>query len=389
MTKLKKVLKIKQNIVKPTQNVGSQLLYILFSFLILVSIVSCDLCTGIDNGGNDPEEEIYFSAIPENSEYPNIYKIGSVGESVKNIISNGIIFSPPSTNGKIAYIRINELDGNKNYLLVSNYDGTDTRLVATDNDIMKINYPVISPNGKYLNFNAGNNRLFYFDLNTWSAFNQITGILASGCIPSFSNDSKYLAFVDGDGVSLPYTIKIVTTDSPDVLNIVYQKTLGNVKFTGSLDNNIKWSADSKSIIYSLSNNNEDLVCITDITNSTERVIKIPNDEIGGNSASLAPNNDFISIAGKDGNIWIVFVATNELKFSKVTDTGGFEKYSNPKWSTDGNKLTFSSTSQFDTGIYSSLICSEIQFNSVLAITTKSYILSNNVYQSFWNYSSKK
>jgi Tol biopolymer transport system component len=383
------VLKIRSNNFNE-QPIGSLKKLFIGSFLILFAFYfsGCEICNGVENTGGDPSEEIYFTASPENSNYPNIYKTTPQGTTITNLVSNGISFSSPSNTGKITFIRKNTLDGSSN-LFIADYNGANSRLLVSDNDIFTINYPVISPNGRYIGFNGGNSKLIYHDVNSGSVFNLITTRLAAGSIPSFSENSKYIAFVEGDGTSLGFTIKVIDAESSDIVKVVYSKSLGNINFSDNIEKNIRWSNDSKSIIFTVRNSNDDDVYLINIENSTERIVKIQNSTVGGNHSVLSPNNDYIAVSGTDGNIWVVFIATNDYKFSKITNSDGFERNFQPKWSTKGDKLLFNSSSPLDSEIYSTLICTEIQFSSVIASPVKSFILSNNVYRGFWNFNKEK
>jgi Tol biopolymer transport system component len=379
---LKKVLNIaskKQNYLKTECSI---FLYTLVIFLALLS-AACDTCTGIEGKGTTPDEEIYFSATPINGEMPNIYRTDVQGSYVESVIINGMTFSSPSNNGKIAFIRKN-VDG-KNSLFVANYDGSDSRLIISDNDIFNVSYPILSPNGRYIAFNAGNSRIYYYDVSAVSpTFNQITGKLTNGSVPVFSNDSKFLAFIEGDGSQVPYTLKVIDASSTDVVNVRYSKLLGNVVFPESNDISLNWSADSKQLVYTLLNAGNDDINIVDIETGTDRIITVPNSEIGGNQAVISPKSDFLAVSGRDGNIWLIFIATNDLRFSNITRTDGFERNHNPKWSVDGSKIIYSSSTQLDSDIFSTLICTQLQFEVTLARVEKSFILSSNAFKGFWN-----
>ncbi len=365
-----------------TKKSKEKILIIFIINIIIFAFYSCEICNNTENNTGASEEEIYFTASPENSKYPNIYKTTPQGNMINNIISNAIAFSSPSNNGKIVFIRKNEIDGSNN-LFISDYNGANIRLITKDNDIFSINYPLISPNGKYITFNGGNSKLIYHDVNTGSLFNLISTRLATGSIPSFSYNSKYLAYVESSSEQ-NFVLKVVEAENTDILNTKYSKNLGNINFSDNTEILINWSSDSKSIIFTIRKTEEDEVYIINVENSEERVLILKNSEIGANQAILSPNNDFIAVSGKDGNIWLVFIATNDLKYSRITNSLGFERNFSPKWSQKGDKILFNSVSPLDNGIYSTLICSELEYSSVLVKPIKSYILSNNVYRGFWN-----
>lgn len=361
-----------------------------FAFIIgiLTLIQSCDTCTGVNKEGTNPENMIFFTASPINGDLPNIYRVDADGSNIINIIQNGVMFCPPALNGKIAFIRKDDLQGNSK-LFISDLDGSNSKLIIQDNDIFNVSYPVISPDGRYVAFNAGNSRLFYYDVTAQSpVFNQISGRLALGSKSAFSPNSNYLAFIEGDGNTIPYSIKVVDARSTDIVNEIYSKNLGNPVFPDNNDLSLSWSADSKSIIFTLRNSTNDDIYLIDIESKNERMISIPNSEIGGNQPTISPKGDYIAVSGTDGNIWLIFIATNDYRFSNITNSNGFERNHNPRWSVDGKKIMFSCSSQFDSDIFSTLICSELSFDITLVSTIRTYILSNNVYRGFWNNKAK-
>ncbi|MBX3043783.1 MAG: hypothetical protein KIT33_13505 [Candidatus Kapabacteria bacterium] len=365
--------------------IGSRIFSYTIGFFALILFSRCDTCIETSGNGNTPEELVYFSAAPVNSSLPNVYQTDGEGSFIDNLLINGITFSAPSDNGKITYIRKDIENGNSS-LFISNIDGSNQNLIVSDNDIFSVSFPVISSNGRYIAFNAGNSRLFVYDVESGSpTFNQITGRLAQGSFASFSNNSQYFAYIEGDGSATAYTVKVAQSAGSDNLITKYSKSIGNIDFAGESDLKVNWSDDSQQIIFSVKNGSNDDIYLIDINSGTERIVSIPNENIGGKDASLSPKNDFLAVSGRDGNIWLIFTATNDLRYSNITRTDGFERYHSPKWSWDGSKVLYNSTTLLDSDIYSTLICSEINYELALASIKRSYILSSNAFKGFWSY----
>ncbi|MDX9789810.1 MAG: hypothetical protein RBT61_03180 [Candidatus Kapabacteria bacterium] len=359
-----------------------------FCVFLLLMLNSCDTCTGVSGTGINPENEVYYTAFPLNGVVPNIYRTDFEGSIIQDLVHDGITFSSPSQSGRIAYVRKNSTSG-RNDLYTSSIDGSKVKLIGSENDIFSISVPILSPNGKYITFSAGNSRLFYFDNNASSSvFNQITGRLASRCQPSFSPDSRYLAYFEGDGLTLPYTLKVIEADSPDNIITVYSKELSNAIFPQSSEIAVTWSFNSESVLFTIQNGDSDDLHVINILTSSERILSIPNTKIGANQAVMNPTEDFVAVSGRDGNIWLIFIATNDLRFSKLTGSSDIETYRNPKWSPDGTKLLVNCFSSFDSDNYSTLMCMGLKFDVTLAHTDKIFILSANAYQGFWNYTAK-
>ena len=64
------------------------MLFVLIPAILFIS--SCDTCTGIDKPGINPEDEVFFTASPTNSDLPNIYRTNFQGSAIENIILNGM-----------------------------------------------------------------------------------------------------------------------------------------------------------------------------------------------------------------------------------------------------------------------------------------------------------
>ncbi len=342
---------------------------------------SCDFCTGVQSGGNPYDEEVYFSATPENGDFPNVYSVSPDGLEIENRITNAVTYSAPSNSGRVCFIR-SEADSPDKHLYIADYNGANQRLIASDNDLFSISHPMLSIDSKHIVFNAGSGRLFYQNAESGSVFTQVTSKLSEGTAASFSPDSKLIATIETDD-NINKIIKIYSTQNSDFSNPIYSKNFGPVTFVTSNFAQINWSFDSELIVFTISNSNQDIVKVINIFSGEERTIEIPNAEIGGRDASLSPNNDFIAISGKDGNIWIIHIANNDLRFSKITDASGFELNDSPKWSFKGNKILYLSRSKFDGSEESTLISAEIEITNVLAKSNKINVLSNNVILGFW------
>lgn len=363
-------------------------LNLLFLFIVLTFVQSCDTCTGIEGKGTNPENEIFFTASPINGNLPNIYKVDTDGSNIKSVILNGVTYSAPALNGKISFIRKDESEGNSK-LFISDIDGSNSKLIIQDNDIFNVTFPIISPNGRFVAFNAGNSRLFYYDVTAQSpSFNQISGRLSLGSRAVFSSNSNYLAFIEGDGSTIPYSIKVVDARSTDIVNEVFSKSLNKPVFPDNSELSLSWSADSKSIVFTLRNSSNDDIYIIDIESKSERIVSIPNSEIGGSQPCISPKGDYLAVSGTDGNIWLIFIATNDFRFSNITNSNGFERNHNPRWSVDGKRIMYSSSSRFDSDFFSTLICSELAYDITLVSPIRTYILSNNAIRGFWNNSAK-
>ena len=79
---------------------------LIFGLFMLIN--SCDVCNTSSPDGGNSSEKIYYTAISANNTTPDIYSVNKNGTGISKLISDGIVFSSPSNDLKICFLRKND-----------------------------------------------------------------------------------------------------------------------------------------------------------------------------------------------------------------------------------------------------------------------------------------
>lgn len=342
-------------------------IYRFCTFFVILIIASCNPCE-FEDPAFDDSKDLFFSAMALNSDQPSIYAITQDGSFQREIVRNGILFSPPSRNGKIVYLGIDKLE--KVILIVSDTKGEKQDTIPIDVSYDTLNSPAISPDGEMIAVYAGNGKLF---LIKGSLVLTASTNFCEKTLASFSTFGNYLAFYEGSDLEGPLIIKVVRTDDPN--QIVFEKS-----FTSGLQNVfgealVSWSNDEELICYKITNeSNVDEVHIVNINGGGQILLEMT--ETGADLPTLSPNKQSIAYTANNGEIWIR--QTGGVAFFPVDTSGGV--CINPRWTKDGKKI-----------FYTKLIGSDIEqkFSGMLMIADieemKKTTLISNVYKVYQNY----
>ncbi|MFN3307009.1 MAG: hypothetical protein ACK42Z_07475, partial [Candidatus Kapaibacteriota bacterium] len=96
---------------------------IVVNFVIL--LFACDPCK-YEDMYSFPEGDIYFTALPVNSNEPSIFQIDIDQSNPKELIKNGRLFSAPSKDNKLVFIR--DYSTGSQDVILSNIDGSNQRI---------------------------------------------------------------------------------------------------------------------------------------------------------------------------------------------------------------------------------------------------------------------
>jgi Tol biopolymer transport system component len=344
---------------------------------LFMLIYSCDTCDISGSDGGNSDEKIYYTAISSNNLIPDIYSINKNGTEIKKIISDGIVFSSPSINRQICFMRKNIQGIGELYL----YDSDNNIFhLITKSTFVDIAFPVLSSDGSKIAFNAADGRLLINKDIANPIFDQISGKLLSGNIPSFSPDSKKLAYFEKISNQ---TIAVKVIDAENTANII---TLFSKDFDGSIlseegNVSINWSKDSKAIIFSVQIDGKSVLYIINI--ETQNEVKFSFDTFTFNQPAISPDSKFAVFSNIDGNLWIINIDNTDVSFSRITNNKDGSKCFNPLWSSDGKSICYNMVSDFSNGLYTNLMLAEVEIKGSNVKPKLIMILSNNVYKGFW------
>lgn len=357
---------------------------ILLIILSFVLVGCCNVCEPTDTNSNgNKDNRIYFTAFSLNLNNPVIFSCYEDGKDIKELINNGIIYSSPSDNGKICFTKYDSISGTK-WLYLSNIDGSEEKLLAKENDLFSYGNPALSPDGKFICFNAGNKNLIVLDIAK-TVFNQISFKLSNNTKPAFSPDGKKLAFFEDAADNKSFKLKVISAENTDVITELYSVQLNGKLQSQNNENSISWSSNSINLAFSYQSDVNDLIKIIDVNNGSQTEFAFVSNAIG--VVNPAVNNQFnvVCFSGRDGNIWIRNLNIDDKRLFQITKAESDENYSNPQWSSDGKNILCNVSNNSEINMsYSNLITLSIKKEDEISSMTKSSMISNNVMNGFWN-----
>jgi len=171
----------------------------------LLCLSSCDPCSPSHTPGPSAEiGELVFSALTINNDQPSIYTVNSDGTKLRKVITEGILCSAPSNNGRIAYLSKNN-SGEKT-IMRAKLDGSDLKNISPNRTIgqyifMDLVNPIMSPDGNIISFSAGDGHLWETSYDG-GLFSDISSMFCEGTTPSISPNGKFLAYFQGESISM-------------------------------------------------------------------------------------------------------------------------------------------------------------------------------------------
>lgn len=335
----------------------------------------CDVCeTGPPV--KQPEGDIYFSALPVNSIRPSIFRINSDGKNLKEIIKNGYLYSPPSSDKKLVFLQENT-EG-RNVVILSDIEGNNRREIGDMTWSGARSYPIISPDGSKVSVCVGARELWIIFNET--NYSKITNKLCSNTLPVFSPDGSKIAFYEGYDLFVQFTFKVfdLKTTPPSLIS---QKICANGLLNWFGESTIDWTFDINSVTFSESPNLlADSVHITNgESQGSVKSYEVPG--FGAYQPVLSSDKQKIAFAGRDGNIWIRDLIDNSNKYLNITGSNSKQAYNiYPQWSDNGESIIYSKYFKDD----AVTTHATLEIADLTVDPPKIRILSNNVYRGFWN-----
>jgi hypothetical protein len=349
-------------------------LVIILAFLVFLT--SCNNCdTGNNPNSGQPELGIYFTSLPLNSSIPTVYRIDPEANDIKLILENAVIYSPPSDNGKIAFIRRSQ---ELNDLMLFDINNNDTSLIESDNDQFSVSYPVISSDGKKIAFFGGDTRLFIYRLDNFS-IEKVSNDLYNNSLASFSPNSKMISLFEKINNE---EFKVVILDAEQTEIKIAEFNFNGELRQNNLENTLKWK-DNDKLIFGYQKEENDKIIIIDIPINSVKEIDFTKDLPGASMPDLSNNEDMVCFISSSGEI-LARNIDGEPRFSTLTDNNNNVRYTYPDWSPDGKYIIVNRNynSEFNSE-NSDIIVLKIVRNGVFAIAEENILISNNSYLAFW------
>lgn len=351
--------------------------YILYVLISLLAMTACNVC---DNSGTNAEripENIYFTSQLLNSEVMSVYGIDPQGDSKDLVRNEGIIYASPSRDGKLAVLV--QSDNRSAIELINLKSGNPSELLNSQVADYYIDYG-LSGNANALYYVNKLNELNLYDINT-KVDTKIDIKVNVSLRPSFSPDSKKLAYLERGNSQDENTLHVVDVVNPRVeyysLAIPYSISVYNSDGKAEMS----WSKDSKSILLAVGGKDS-----SDSIGS--RILQI---DLATNASSIFSMNGIYAYEPKfspDNKYWIFADIEGNIRKAVKTETNSFvlsylikgnieERCQYVSFNSDGSALLYSKRNRF----------AQMQFAGNLYVTDlKSGInryLFSNVYAGYW------
>lgn len=362
--------------------------YIFIATLLLFSLlflISCDTC-GTENSGNGSQGElhIYFTALPLNGSVPSVYSCRPDGSDMKEIINNAIIYSAPSDDGTLAFLR--KEDG-LNALYTIKIDGSGLKKIESDNSQYSISYPIISSDGKKIAFYGGDSKLFVYKPDNFS-IELISSNFFGESLPSFSKNSDKIAFFNKGSDEKKFSLNIVNTDNPDLIYV-------RLSYEGFLLQNgsislIQWYNNSDKLAFTYSNGNgqdvySEYLIVNENSGSTQDFV-FDEEEPGVKMPDVSSDDALLCFVSFKGEV-LTRNFEGEVRYSTLAESIGGMKFSYPIWNEDENYILvnrrFENTLLNNSSNYSDIVVLKVIKNGTLLFTESNSLISNNAYRGFW------
>lgn len=348
--------------------------WLLTGILPVVMLLSCDPCR-YDDIYSIPEGDIYFNALPVNSSEPSIFQIDLNQNNPKEIIKNGKLYSPPSRDKKLVFVR--DYPTGSQDVILSNIDGTNQRIIAGSYHWYSRDFAIISSNGLFIAIGANGNELWV--VRNENTFYKLTNNFCKGTLPAFSPDGTKIAFFEGkDTYTSPQWLVVyyLATENPQLL---CKKELPGQVVEIFGEPGPSWSNDGTFVYCSLENKETyDLIYATSFEGSYERTWEV--EFIG--CGQVVPTNDenVFYITGRDGSIWLVNFNELVSRYRYVSQSAGSSYNMFPMVDKSYSYILYTRFYRDELSIFGGTL----EVVSLSEKNAKPRIFGSNVYRAFWN-----
>ncbi len=352
----------------------------LFVAATFSSLTGCNTCDSpLGTGSNNFEDRLFFSLYPLNSFTPAIYSINSSGRNFELLAENAILFSAPSRDGRIVFLRFDQTLG-KNIIYLKNLLGTaDSMLIDQDNNEYNVAQPILSPDGKKIAFNGGRKQLFLWVSKSdgSSYIDKISTELFENTMPAFSPNGDMLAFFESSKVDNLLKFKIISTAAPDLA--IVEKSFPDFIKENVQGLDINWNLAGDKASFLLTDEDKNIFEVVGISQEDQQYDLSQFSPVSG---AVSPDFNFLIFTDSVGQVWIKYLSDDKYSILFDNDNASQDYYY--KWNINGDKIIFNKFfSEDGFGNLSTLILAEIQNINGTVTVKKQIVLGNNAYKGFW------
>lgn len=349
--------------------------------IIIISLLgfivsSCDVCNNSDTNIGENSSYFYMTSIINSNEEPNIIKIDTETGEFYTLIDNGRIYSPPSINNRIAFLR---KSNGIQYLLISDLNTNNIIELEKENEIFGIAYPRICPNDEQIAFFGGNGKLFIYNLKD-RAIDKVSTKYYDMALFSFSPDGRYIAYAEKHS-DKNFIIKVKELNNLD--NEVLSYPLNSFSFINLANNMnmINWNKKSSKIVVSGILNEENKILIIDLNNKINTVTI--SEKLGANKASISPNGSCLVFIADDGNLWFRSLNLENPIFEQLTHFSSIEKCINFLWVGSELNIGYITSINIFNEDESALKQIALKYDDSLPEVIQKRIITNNIFNMYW------
>jgi|GEM_PF-6325217 len=345
--------------------------------LLMVVCLSLMLLQGCPDCSNPikndlADSDIIFSGLSLNSDNPGIFSVKLNGDNLTELVGFGIIYSAASVDNNIVFW--SRRDNNNDNLQGFDLEKNSVYDLIDQGTFPKINFPVISKDGKHIAFYAGFSEVVIGTGGTIWDFQSYD--ICPNTIPVFSPDGKYLAFFEGDSLQAPLRIDVVSSDNPKTLAFSKELSFGIIGQRGEAT--LDWTHQDV-IVYSYTVHDKlDHVGVWYVENDTKSyTINVANE--GAYNPIVSPDRTKIVVTDKRGNLWKRNFTSDTLATSweQLTSVGENEYILYPVWSKDGKNILYTKRFKNNPDRFSG------NLEILDVITEKTRVICSNVHRGFW------
>lgn len=311
------------------------ILFLLF-YLIVFTSTGCNPCADPNSpeSGSGSTDIVGLVVYPE-TESGGTYAFSSDGSEMKLIRDDAAIFAPPQA-GKIVYTLNPGSSDAQDKVVISDVDGKNsTTIFTTTTTGIDLWYSSLSPDGKYVLFyqseDGGFNDYLWIMRSDGSDLRKVSNTRVPETLPTFSPDSRYIAYVTMDT-----QLHVQTVEGIEVGVIATDARIGGDGFAS-----LSWSVDNKIAYVTQAIRDAQYnviippqIAIINMNGSNKHIIT-HGSECG--QPTWKPDGSQLCFASEDGHIYTA--SSDGSNVSSVIYLNG-TPVTNPDWSKDGKKILF-------------------------------------------------